>query len=134
MSIVNYDKIKELSVQKLGSPEEVAKAFGISKASFYNYIKEKRGFSLDDLINISKILECDLNDLLLKEINIVMPQEAKKPSEIYESLYDRLNEKDNTIKAQNQAINAMMQNIKMLEEKCKEVQSNGLGHSKSKAS
>jgi DNA-binding Xre family transcriptional regulator len=134
MSIVNYDKIKELSIQKLGSPEDVAKSFGISKASFYNYIKEKRGFSLDDLINISKILECDLNDLLLKEINIVMPQPSKESGEIYESLYDRLKEKDNTIKAQNQTINAMMQTIEILKEKCKDGQGKDFGHSKSKAS
>jgi DNA-binding Xre family transcriptional regulator len=112
MSIVNYDKIKELSVQKLGTPEDAAKAFGISKASFYNYIKEKRGFSLDDLVNISKLLECDLNDLLLERININLPQEVSEPSEIYKSIGDILKEKDNTIKAQTQTIDAMMDTIK----------------------
>ena len=136
MSIVNYDKIKELSIQKYRTMELAGDAFGIKRATFYNYISKKYGFTIDELLNISKILGCQLNDLLLTELDIIQSQPLVMNDAAvnygHNHIIEQLKEKDNTIRAQSQTIESQKEFIEMLKEKRKDTESKEIAEPKRK--
>ena len=63
MSSCYYRKLRSRIIERYGSQEEFAKAFGISKNSFSLKMNRKAGFSQEDIVKC-----CELLNIKLREI------------------------------------------------------------------
>ncbi|WP_102342646.1 helix-turn-helix domain-containing protein [Galactobacillus timonensis] len=61
---MNMNLLKARMIQNNTSAEELSKAIGISKASFYRKISSKTEFTRDEISDISRILSLDASDVM----------------------------------------------------------------------
>jgi DNA-binding Xre family transcriptional regulator len=69
MNLINYHKIKELSELKFSSMDIACTKFGMKRSTFYENMQNEKELKLSILIKISNILECGINDILIKRID-----------------------------------------------------------------
>lgn len=64
--IINTEFIKKFMIVKLLTVNEFCKICKISRFEFNKIMKNKTNFSFDSLCKISKIIDCDVFDLIIK--------------------------------------------------------------------